>query len=118
MPALWNVKEWGEREDKEEIMAIIEREEREKQKEIDMQEREYCILQEHREEEELSEDEVELDIRRQKQMKESQSLWKETEGCYWRSPLCLPVGIEVDKGRRGAKKMLEYNVNETIIHIF
>ncbi|KAG7440711.1 uncharacterized protein BT62DRAFT_923889 [Guyanagaster necrorhizus] len=65
MPALWNIEEWGEREDEEEIMAIIEREEREKQKEMDMQEREDRILQERREEEESSEDEVEPDIRRQ-----------------------------------------------------
>ncbi|KAG7443833.1 uncharacterized protein BT62DRAFT_921501 [Guyanagaster necrorhizus] len=60
-----NVEEWGDREDKEEIMAIIEREEREKQKEMDMQEREDHILQERREEEESSEDEAEPDIRRQ-----------------------------------------------------
>ncbi|KAG7439623.1 uncharacterized protein BT62DRAFT_924582 [Guyanagaster necrorhizus] len=44
MPALRNVEEWRDREDEEEIMAIIEREEREKQKEMDMQEREDCIL--------------------------------------------------------------------------
>ncbi|KAG7443531.1 uncharacterized protein BT62DRAFT_921990 [Guyanagaster necrorhizus] len=44
MPALQNVEEWGDREDEEEIMAIIEREEREKQKEMDMQEREDRIL--------------------------------------------------------------------------
>ncbi|KAG7439099.1 uncharacterized protein BT62DRAFT_924922 [Guyanagaster necrorhizus] len=65
MPALWNVEEWGDREDEEEIMAIIEREEREKQKEMDMQEREDRILRERREEEESSEDEAEPDIRRQ-----------------------------------------------------
>ncbi|KAG7439378.1 uncharacterized protein BT62DRAFT_924773, partial [Guyanagaster necrorhizus] len=65
MPALRNVEEWGDREDEEEIMSIIEREEREKQKEMDTQEREDRILREHREEEESLEDEVEPDIRRQ-----------------------------------------------------
>ncbi|KAG7441768.1 uncharacterized protein BT62DRAFT_923167 [Guyanagaster necrorhizus] len=65
MPALQNVEEWGDREDEEEIMAIIEREEREKQKEMDMQEREDRILRECREEEDSLEDEAEPDIRRQ-----------------------------------------------------